>query len=82
MKQLLLVFSLSLLLGLVVSAQRRPEEWAKALWLYPNREAWVVTDWLPASWQVCAAIEHGELRGCVSIRELREKAVRERKAKR
>lgn len=77
----LLAFMLALVFGYAVSAQRIPEEWAKSLWLMPGREAWVLADWLPGRWQICASLERGELRGCVSAADLRTKAELERKSK-
>lgn len=76
-----LVFVVFLALGLGLSAQRTPESFAKSLWLYPEAEAWVVTDWLPGGWRVCAEKAGAELRGCVTVRELRGQASREREAK-
>jgi hypothetical protein len=77
----LLAFVLAAALGVIVSAQRLPEAWARSLYLIPTREAWVATDWIPGSWKVCAAVDRdGELRGCTSIAELREKAAKERRA--
>jgi hypothetical protein len=77
--RVLLVFTLFLVLGILLSAQRRPDQLARSLWLYTEKEAWVITDWLPGSWTVCAAFEAGELRGCVTVASLREQAAREKK---
>jgi hypothetical protein len=80
-RQLLFVFLTFTGLGLVLSAQRLPEAFAKSLYLVPSRETWVITDWLPGSWRICAEYDGKGFHGCISVKDLRDQAARERREK-
>jgi hypothetical protein len=70
-----------LTIGVLGATQRTPESVARSLWLNLTREAWVLTRDLPGHFRFCAEQDGDMLRGCVTARELREKAEKERAAR-
>jgi hypothetical protein len=63
-----------LLLAREVAAQFDPDRIARSLLLFPHQRAWVLTAGVPDAYRFCAARDAGgQLRGCITAKELRER---------